>query len=75
MITEKPKLVIGDIVIVYISRIGLPQEDEIHNPRIMSKTVTSIGFASSMWVFNYDTEPFCYDNVDYILRKGKWKHA
>ena len=74
MIAEKPKLVVGDVVIVYIRRVGPPTGD---TPIVIkSKTVTSVGIMSDTWVFNHDTEEmFTYSEVEYILRKGKWRRA
>lgn len=71
MIAEKPKLVVGDIAIVYIRQL---KSNDI--PNIRSVEVKSVGLTNAVWTFNHGTEDwFTYSQVEYVLRKGKWKNA
>lgn len=64
--SDCPELVIGDVVIVYVRR-----KDKFN---VTSIVVNSVARNASVWEYNYDTpDAFHYSDVEYILRRGKWK--
>jgi hypothetical protein len=74
VINKKPELVVGDMVIVYIRPKYPPTKSEV--PVVRSVVVKSVGLTNSVWTYNFDTEDsFRYSEVEYVLRKGKWKSA
>ncbi len=74
MIAQAPALQVGDVVIAYVRQAGPPRTGE--RPDVRSITVKTIGLTGMVWTYNWGTDDeFRYNDVEYVLRNGRWKRA